>query len=83
MNKNISSRILLTGILLIAVSVTALSQEGVQMSEKNLNIKTYVNSPADVNPVFYDGLNHQGVTEACLSLSGKCKSFGYNQIHRL
>ena len=31
------------------------------MYEKNLNIKTYVNSPADVNPVFYDGLNHQGV----------------------
>ena len=61
MNKNFSTRILLTGILLFVLSITAISQNGVQLYEKNLNIKTYVNSPADVNPIFYDELTHQGV----------------------
>ena len=61
MNKNYFSKILLLGNLLLFGSLVAFAQSDVQLTEKKLNIKTYVNSPADVNPIFYDGLTHQGV----------------------
>ena len=61
MNTNNFTRFFVLSALLFIESITAFGQSDVQLYEKKLNIKTYINNPADVNPIFYDGLGHQGV----------------------
>jgi len=87
MKKNYFARTVMLVTLISLESIIAFSQNDVQLYEKKLNIKTYVNSPADVNPIFYDGLGHQGTQRHVYpypqldALSDTVKFIDYNAVY--